>query len=120
MEVCHIYGLVTAVLSPAFIGHFVLIMQAYDYGSYLNACQETRATVMRVVPPTAMAMAKDSSIRDLDLSSVHTLVCAGAALGEETQAGLQQLMKGVNVTQGYGYVWPMLAEHRAGLIKALG
>ncbi|KAF9882631.1 hypothetical protein FE257_005826 [Aspergillus nanangensis] len=90
---CHIYGMVAAVLAPAFIGHLMVIMRAYKFHEYIKACQENQATIMRVVPPAAMAIAKDPSMRDLNLSSVHTLVCAGAALGEETQAGLQRLLK---------------------------
>ncbi|KAF9886960.1 hypothetical protein FE257_010701 [Aspergillus nanangensis] len=99
---CHIYGMVTAVMAPAFVGNLVVILSTFNFRDYINVCQEKRATIMRVVPPTAMMMAKDETLRTVDLSSVHTLLCAGAALGEETQAALQQLMKGVNVVQGYG------------------
>lgn len=77
-------------------------MSAFNLEEYLDICQQKRATILRVVPPTAMAMAKDKRLRALDLSSVHTLVCAGAALGKATQAGLQKLLKGVAVVQGYG------------------
>jgi acyl-coenzyme A synthetase/AMP-(fatty) acid ligase len=92
----------TVVLAAPFVGHFVLIMRDFNFDEYLNHCHQRRATILRVVPPTAMAMAKNPALRPIDLSSVHTLVCAGAALGDATQAGLQKIMKGVSVVQGYG------------------
>jgi acyl-CoA synthetase (AMP-forming)/AMP-acid ligase II len=92
----------TAVLATPFVGHFVLIMQEFNLEEYLKHCAQRGATIMRVVPPTAMAMAKNPALRSMDLSSVHTLVCAGAALGDATQARLQEIMKGVSVVQGYG------------------
>lgn len=94
--------MVTAVLAPAFIGNLVVIMPTYHFQEYVSICQQKRATIMRVVPPTAMAMLKEKRLRTMGLSSVHTLVCAGAALREATHAGLQELLKGVNVVQGYG------------------
>ncbi|KAL6229051.1 hypothetical protein BDW75DRAFT_246085 [Aspergillus navahoensis] len=123
---CHIYGMVTAVLSPAFIGHLVVIMRVFDFQNYIHVCQKKRATIMRVVPPTAMAMAKDKGLRALDLSSVHTLSCAGAALGEATQDSLQKLFNGVAVVQGYGMteggisaLKPAYAREKSGSVGTL-
>lgn len=80
----------------------MLTIRAFNFPEYLKACAETRATVLRVVPPTAIAMANDPAMEKIDLTSVQILVCAGAALGTETQERLQRLLGGVHVTQGYG------------------
>ncbi|KAL3447436.1 hypothetical protein BJX65DRAFT_308164 [Aspergillus insuetus] len=114
---CHIYGMITAVLAPPFIGQLVVIMAAYNLEEYLNTCQQKRATIMRVVPPTAMAMSKNKRLQALDLSSVHTLICAGAALGETTQAGLQELLKGVAVVQSYGMTEGVIASLKQAYAK---
>ncbi|KAL3439264.1 hypothetical protein BDV09DRAFT_57822 [Aspergillus tetrazonus] len=62
---CHIYGMVTAVVAPAFIGHLVVITRSFNFRDYINACHRNRATIMRVVPPTAMAMPKDETLKTL-------------------------------------------------------
>jgi acyl-CoA synthetase (AMP-forming)/AMP-acid ligase II len=56
-----------------------------------------------MVPAVAVAISKDRRINNLDLTSVHTLMCAGAALQIEVVQKLQQIMPRVSIVQGYGY-----------------
>jgi acyl-CoA synthetase (AMP-forming)/AMP-acid ligase II len=55
-----------------------------------------------MVPAIAVAITKDPRIASLDLTSVHTLMCAGAALQVEVVQKLQKIMPRVSITQGYG------------------
>jgi 4-coumarate--CoA ligase len=55
-----------------------------------------------MVPPIAIAIAKDPFVQTLDLTSVHTILCAGAPLQVDVVQALQKLMGGVRITQGYG------------------
>ncbi|KAF2742950.1 acyl-CoA synthetases/AMP-acid ligases II [Sporormia fimetaria CBS 119925] len=99
---CHIYGLITALLAPLFSGCFVVLMRKYDLKGYIQACSQLRATLLKVVPPTAVALAKDPWLATQDLTSVNTIMCAGAVLAPEIIARLEELMKGVCITQAYG------------------
>ncbi|KAE9582252.1 4-coumarate--CoA ligase-like 5 [Colletotrichum fructicola] len=99
----HIYGIVSGVLLPAWVGNHVQPMRKFEYLPYLRRCSELKATVLRLVPAAAVRMVKDTAIRDLDLSSVHTVMCSGAPLSDATVKGLKRLLgPETNVLNGYG------------------
>jgi acyl-coenzyme A synthetase/AMP-(fatty) acid ligase len=85
-----------------FNGLFVLILKGFEYQDYIKCCAEYKATIMRVVPPTANQLSKDPVAASYDLTSVKTLSCAGAALGVEVMGRLQKMMPEVSIVQGYG------------------
>jgi len=87
---------------PAYIGSYLVVMKQFDYQEWIEACSRIRATTMKMVPPTALAIAKDPRLESVDLSSVSLILCAGATLQAEVVHRLQYLMKGVSIVQGYG------------------
>lgn len=122
----HIYGLMCGVLFPAWVRSFLVAMPRYDFDAYVRRCSQIRATVLRIVPATAVRMLKDPMFhkatttggggaiteagrgRDgaaaaVDLASVKLLLCAGAALSAETAAGLRDILDpAAAVLNGYG------------------
>ncbi|CAK7212837.1 hypothetical protein SCUCBS95973_001596 [Sporothrix curviconia] len=118
----HIYGLVSCVLFTAWVGHYAVAMKRFDFLPYLQRCSDIRASVLRLVPATATRMTKDPAVRALDLTSVRTVMVAGAALASETVRTLQKdlLDPAAVVLNGYGMTEitiTMLREtqsHRAG------
>lgn len=99
-------GLMTAVLGAAFFGNYVLIMKQYEFRKWIRSCAEKRATLMKIVPSIAMSIAKDPEVPKLDLTSLQYIVCTGAPLHYEIVNILVELMNGVHIVQGYGYVVP--------------
>jgi len=79
-------------------------MRDYSLHEYVKAAAEIRATTLRMVPPTAVAMVKDPFVRQQDLTSVRTISCAGAVLAPEIISEMDKLMGKVDVVQGYGYI----------------
>lgn len=119
----HIYGLVSAVLLPAYVGCYLVIMSEFDFMSYMKCCSEIRATVLRLVPATAIRITKDPAIRALNLKSVQTIMCSSAALATETVQELQKILDPeARIVNGYGMTETsitMLREsqaHRAGAV----
>lgn len=119
----HIYGLVSAVLLPAHVGCYLVIMSEYDFMPYLKRCSEIRATVLRLVPSTAIRITKDPAIRALDLKSVQTVMCSSASLATETVQEMQKILDPeAKIVNGYGMTETsitMLREsqaHRAGAV----
>ncbi|CAK7207428.1 hypothetical protein SEUCBS139899_010238 [Sporothrix eucalyptigena] len=118
----HIYGLVSCVLFTAWVGHYAVAMKRFDFLPYLQRCADIRASVLRLVPATATRMTKDPAVCALDLTSVRTVMVAGAALSAETVRSLQKelLDPAAVVLNGYGMTEvtiTMLREtqsHRAG------
>jgi 4-coumarate--CoA ligase len=99
----HIYGIVAGLLLPAWVGCYVMVMKQYDFLPYVKRCSEIRATVLRLVPATAIRLVKDPDVRGLGLASVKTVMCSGAALAIETVKELQGILDPeAAVLNGYG------------------
>ena len=99
----HIYGIVAAVFASAYLGNYIVAMKRFDFKAYVQRCSEIKATILRTVPATAVMLVKEPWVRDLDLTSVRFIACAGAALQSQVVEQLQQILGGVDVIQGYGY-----------------
>ncbi|ETS80186.1 hypothetical protein PFICI_07715 [Pestalotiopsis fici W106-1] len=98
----HIYGFIAALFVPALSATQMVLLRKYSFRDYISACVATKATVLRMVPPTAVAMAKDPWVTQQDLTGIHTIYCSGAVLPPEIIARLEQLMPKSSITQGYG------------------
>lgn len=95
-------GFLGAVLKPAFLGCYVVVLKRFDYETYIQACAKARVTIMKMIPATAVAIAKDRSIDQHDLGNVRHILCTGATLQEQIVRKLQEIMKGCAVIQSYG------------------
>ena len=96
------FGLLGAILVPSYIGNYVMAMKQFNYQEWIEASSRIRATTMKMVPPTAVAISKDPNVEKLGLDSVSTTVCAGGTLQAEVVQRLQALLKGVSIVQAYG------------------
>lgn len=96
------FGLLGAVVMPSFVGNYVMLIRHFVYQDYILASAKIRATTMKMVPAIAVAISKDPNVEKLDLSSVNTVLSAGATLQAQIVTRLQELLKGVYIVQGYG------------------
>ncbi|CAK7223987.1 hypothetical protein SBRCBS47491_005394 [Sporothrix bragantina] len=98
----HIYGVFTASL-PLLTGGYVRLLRNYNLHEYVKACVAVRATTLRMVPPTLVAMVKDPFVQQQDLSSVVTISCAGAVLAPDIIGEVHKLLgTEAEIVQGYG------------------
>lgn len=79
-----------------------MAMKRFDFKRYIERCAEIRATTLRLVPSTAVLIAKDSGLQRLDLTSVRYILCSGAALQSQIVEKLHSLMAETEIVQGYG------------------
>ncbi|KAH8176646.1 AMP-binding enzyme domain-containing protein [Sarocladium implicatum] len=99
----HIYGIVSGVMLPAWVGSYLQPMRRFEYLPYIRRCAELRAPVLRLVPAAAFRLATDPDIQKLDLKCVQTVMCSGAALSNETVESLKSVLSPqVAVLNGYG------------------
>jgi 4-coumarate--CoA ligase len=96
------FGLIGAVTLAPYQGHFLCIQRVFDFRKYIETSSMIKATILRMVPPIAIAITKDDFVQTLDLTSMHTILCAGAPLQVDVVQALQTLMGEVRITQGYG------------------
>ncbi len=97
----HIYGVFTSSL-PVLTGGYVRLLANYSLQEYIKASVMVRATTLRMVPATLVSMVKDPVLRQQDLSSVRTIVCAGAILAPEIITEVQKMIGEAFIVQGYG------------------
>jgi acyl-CoA synthetase (AMP-forming)/AMP-acid ligase II len=118
----HSYGL-TGLLCAALRDRArLIVMPAFDLGQFLGAIQKYRVTDAYIVPPVAVALAKDPMVDSFDLSSLRTLTSAAAPLDEELAKAVTQRI-GCRIVQAYGmtelspasHVIPLEGRHPAGI-----
>jgi acyl-CoA synthetase (AMP-forming)/AMP-acid ligase II len=97
----HIYGMNTLMNPALAAGATVVTMPRFELQRFLELHAEHRARRCFVVPPIAIALAKDPRVERYDLSALRFLISGAAPLSAElTQACASRLCCGV--TQGFG------------------
>ncbi|CAK7217081.1 hypothetical protein SCUCBS95973_003030 [Sporothrix curviconia] len=98
----HIYGVFAACL-PLLTGGYVRLLRDYNLHEYIRACVAVRATTLRIVPATLVAMVKDPFVREQDLTSVQTISCSGAVLAPDIIGEVHKMLGNeTEIVQGYG------------------
>jgi acyl-CoA synthetase (AMP-forming)/AMP-acid ligase II len=97
----HIYGLVVILALNLVNGATSVIMPRFDFVEFLTLAQTYRATILPLVPPVVLGMAKSPAVGQFDLSSVRLVFCGAAPLSDETARELAEKL-GCPVVQGYG------------------
>ena len=116
----HIYGLEVIMLLGLWSGATIVVMPKFDLEQYLDLVERHRATVLHVVPPIVLAIAKSPAAAARDFSSVRKLFSGAAPLGADvTEACCARV--GCVLQQGYGMTEASPATHTssdvAGRIK---
>jgi acyl-CoA synthetase (AMP-forming)/AMP-acid ligase II len=106
----HIYGLVVIMLLGLRSGASIVVMPRFDLETYLDLVERHRATMLHVVPPIVLALAKNPSSRARDLTSVRKLFSGAAPLGADV---IRQCTARVGcfLQQGYGLTESSPATH---------
>ncbi|KAG6655480.1 4-coumarate--CoA ligase 2 [Carya illinoinensis] len=98
----HIYSLNSVLLCSLRVGAAVLLMQKFEISSLLELIQRHRISVVAVVPPLVLALAKNPIVEKFDLSSIRVVLSGAAPLGKELEEALQSRIPQAVFGQGYG------------------
>jgi acyl-CoA synthetase (AMP-forming)/AMP-acid ligase II len=101
MPFFHCYGLCVIMGLGLQAGATLVTMPRFELRQYLELSERHRVTRAYVVPPIALALAKDPAVRDYDLSSLRLVISGAAPLGVELEAACAERI-GCRVGQGYG------------------
>jgi acyl-CoA synthetase (AMP-forming)/AMP-acid ligase II len=97
----HIYGMNVIMNLALYVGATVVTMPRFDLEQCLRAIETHRITYAYVVPPIVLALARNPTVGDHDLSSVRTLFSGAAPLSLAiAEAAASRI--GCSVAQGYG------------------
>jgi len=106
----HIYGIVAFLNLSLHQGATVVTMPRFDLEQYLQLVQKHGVTILHVVPPIALALAKHPIVDKFDLSKVRGAFSAAAPLGDAV-AGALHARLGFRVSQAYGMTEVSGASH---------
>jgi acyl-CoA synthetase (AMP-forming)/AMP-acid ligase II len=106
----HIYGMVVIGLVGLWSGATLVIMPKFDLETYLQLVEHHRATLLHVVPPVVVALAKHPAVEHRDFSSIRKLFSGAAPLAAST---IEQCARRINcvLQQGYGLTETSPATH---------
>ncbi|XP_019444593.1 PREDICTED: 4-coumarate--CoA ligase 2 [Lupinus angustifolius] len=98
----HIFSLNSVLLCALRAGSAVLLMHKFEIGSLLQFIQRYRVSVAMVVPPLVLALAKNPTVAEFDLSSIRLVLSGAAPLGKELEEALHSRVPQAVLGQGYG------------------
>ncbi|HEU4619657.1 MAG TPA: AMP-binding protein [Gammaproteobacteria bacterium] len=106
----HIYGLTAIALLGLWSGATMIVMPKFELEPYLDLVARHRASLLHVVPPLVVALAKHPAIDGHDFSSIRKLFSGAAPLGANV---IEQCMQriGCVLQQGYGLTETSPATH---------
>ena len=97
----HVYGM-CIVMNLGLLGGATLVtMPRFELGQFLDLLERHRVTRAYVVPPIALALAKDPAVETRDLSALRHILCGAAPLGADLAEEVAERI-GCSVTQGCG------------------
>lgn len=97
----HIFGLVLCQMVYPGSGAHLHLMQRFDLETYLQVAQDSGAQRLWVVPPIAIALAKDPIVERFDLSALKEIGSGAAPLSTEIGDAIRARL-GCAFYQGYG------------------
>ena len=106
----HIYGMVVIMSFGLMRGATVVTMPRFDFEPFLKVLQDWRIALAHIVPPVAVALAKNPVVDRYDLSRLRWLLCAAAPLGSEMTELVERRLN-VRMRQGYGMTEASPATH---------
>jgi acyl-CoA synthetase (AMP-forming)/AMP-acid ligase II len=97
----HIYGMVVIMMLALANGATLVTMPRFEFQEFLATVEKYKLTILPLVPPIVLGMAKSPALSQFDLSSVRLVFSGAAPLGEDLARELSKKL-GCPVTQGYG------------------
>jgi acyl-CoA synthetase (AMP-forming)/AMP-acid ligase II len=106
----HIYGISAFLDFSLYRGATIVTMARFDLEQYLELVQKHGVTILHVVPPIALALAKHPIVDKFDFSKVRGAFSAAAPLGDSVADALYARL-GFRVSQAYGMTEVSGASH---------
>ncbi|KAK7863109.1 hypothetical protein R5R35_001997 [Gryllus longicercus] len=116
----HAYAFFTQFCTLA-LGVKSIILPKFEEQLFLESIQNHKVTLMMLVPPLMVFLAKHPLVDNYDLSSIRAMWCGAAPLSPEIQEQVSQRIQVPSIRQGYGMTEMTLAalitppdEHKIG------
>lgn len=98
----HLYGTCVVTCSAVWLGSYVKLMKSFDLHAFVRMSAEVRAQVMNVIPPIMLAIAKDPTMGQYDLTSLQSIMCGAATLDDSIVKAVKRRCPNAVIVQTYG------------------
>jgi acyl-CoA synthetase (AMP-forming)/AMP-acid ligase II len=97
----HIYGMTVIMNMGLHSGATIVTLPRFDLEAFLGLIEDRGITVVYVVPPIALALAKHPAVEGRDLSTLRMIMSGAAPLGDELAKAVAKRVDTPTI-QGYG------------------
>jgi acyl-CoA synthetase (AMP-forming)/AMP-acid ligase II len=97
----HIYGLVVILNMGLYMGASIVTMPRFELEHFLKCIDDYKVTLAHLVPPIVLALSKSPLVDNYDLSTLGTIFCGAAPLGENLTRDCMERLN-CKIRQGYG------------------
>ncbi|CAL0334020.1 unnamed protein product [Lupinus luteus] len=98
----HVFGLAVITYSVLTRGNTLVSLGRFEFEVFLKTIEKYKVTNLWVVPPIVLAMAKQSVVKNYDLSSLKRIGSGAAPLGKELMEEVAKRFPHATIAQGYG------------------
>ncbi|KAL4071324.1 hypothetical protein V8B97DRAFT_1962677 [Scleroderma yunnanense] len=102
----HIYGAIKLLLLPVYLGSPTVVMAGFDPEKFLEAIERYRVTIVLVVPPILVVLARHPAVDKYNLKSIRVIFSGAAPLSSNLVAVVRKRLHSVGanvvISQAYG------------------
>lgn len=97
----HIYGMTVCLLVGLATGSKIVTMAKFDFVKFLDAIQKYKITLLHIVPPMVLALAKHPIVEKYDFSSLKSIISGAAPMHADLEIAASKRIN-VKIRQGFG------------------
>ncbi|KAJ6851652.1 uncharacterized protein M6B38_260085 [Iris pallida] len=98
----HVFGLAVIAYAQLQRGNSLVVMPRFEMEPMLRSVERYGVNYLFLVPPVAIALAKQGEVANYDLGSLRWLVSGAAPLGKDVMEQISRILPLAHVVQGYG------------------
>lgn len=100
----HVFGACMLTCTMAATLGKIILLPKFEEKTFLRSIQDYRCSVISLVPPLMVFLAKSPTVGNYDLSSLRALLCGAAPLSKELEQAVKDRLKNPHliVKNGYG------------------
>ncbi|CAO1397512.1 unnamed protein product [Diamesa tonsa] len=100
----HAFGFLTLVAVTVATSAKIVFLPKFEEGLFLSCVENYKTSILFMVPPLMVFLAKHPMVDGYDTSSIQTIICGAAPLSKELEMAVQSRLKNkkCQIRQGYG------------------
>lgn len=98
----HIYGMTLTLISKLALGAKIVTLPGFNPGTFLNAMEKYKGTVLNLVPPHVNFLATSNKVEKKHTESIRYIICGAGPIGKASVDPLLEKIPNAKFIHGYG------------------